>query len=314
MSDDYKIISTRSHPKFANKICSHLDKELTPSKVHEFSNDNMMFQIQESVRKKDVFIISTQAESVHKNIWETILAVDATKRASADRVTVVTPYFPYARSDKEDQPRISVGARCMNTILESCGADRVLTTDLHADHIQAFFKPEVQCDQLKAAKFLCNHLKEEHDLDDYILVAPDAGAVKMLRKYQNDLGLNIAMIDKRRRGNTDNTEALAIVGEVEGKKCLIIDDEVSSGSTLIEAADLLKNKGAEKIIAACIHPVLGANAVENIQQSKLNKLIVTDTIPTEGKEFAKLEQISISQLFANSIKRIHKGKSISKLF
>lgn len=312
--EEIKLISTSSHYKFAQKIADHLNKDITPTKMFEFSNDNMMFKIQESVRGSDVFIISTQAQPVHRNLWETILAIDAAKRASSERVTAVLPYFPYARSDQEDQPRISIGARCLNSCLESCGADRVLTTDLHSDQIQAFFSPEHQCDQLKATRLLCNYLSENLVLEDYVLVAPDPGAVNMIQDYQNKLGLPLAIIDKRRTDNQDDPKATHVVGEIEDKDCLIIDDEVSSGGTLMEAAKLLKNKGANKVVAACVHPVLGADAPEKIPASEIDKLITTDTIPTEGKEFEKLEVRTVTDLFAKAVERINKGESISNLF
>ncbi|MFB6182099.1 MAG: ribose-phosphate diphosphokinase [Candidatus Magasanikbacteria bacterium] len=311
---DIKLISTSSHPSFAQKVAEQLNEEMVPTELFEFSNDNMMFKILESVRGSDVFIISTQAPPVHKNLWEAILAIDAAKRASAKRVTAVLPYFPYARSDQEDQPRISIGARCLNSCLESCGADRVLTTDLHSDQIQAFFSPEHQCDQLKATRLLCNYLSNNLVLEDYVLVAPDPGAVNMIQGYQNKLGLPLAIIDKRRDDNQDKPQAANVVGEVEGKNCLIIDDEVSSGGTLMEAAELLKEKGANKVVATCVHPVLGADAPEKIPESEIDKLITTDTIPTKNKEFDKLEVKTVTNLFANAIKRINKGESISSLF
>jgi len=309
-----KLISTSSHKKFAGQIADHLDLDLVPTQLYEFSNNNMMFKIKESIRQEDVFIISTQSKPVHKNLWETVLAIDAAKRASAGRVTAVLPYFPYARSDQKDQPRISIGGRCFNSILETCGTDRVLTTDLHSDQIQAFFQPDTQCDQLRSADILCNYMKEKFELENYILVAPDPGAVKMVQRYQDKLKLDLAIIDKRRQNNKDEPIATNVVGEVKNKNCLIIDDEVSSGGTLMEAAKLLKENGANKIISACVHPVLGGGATNKLSESEIDQLITTDTIPTKNKEFDSLEVVTVSNMFAQAIERIHEGRSVSCIF
>ncbi len=313
-SGKIKLISTSSHEKFAQQLADHLRLDLVPTKLYEFSNSNMMFKIKESIRESDVFIVSTQSRPVHKNLWETILAIDAAKRASAGRVTAVLPYFPYARSDQKDQPRISIGGRCFNSALETCGADRVLTTDLHSDQIQAFFQPDTQCDQLRSADILCNYIKQNFNLNNYILVAPDPGAVKMVQRYQDKLKLDLAIIDKRRQNNKDEPIATNVVGKVKNKNCLIIDDEVSSGGTLMEAAELLKENGAQKIVSTCVHPVLGGDATDQLPESKIDQLITTDTIPTNNKKFGSLSIVSVSEMFAQAIERIHEGRSVSSIF
>ncbi|MFT7622757.1 MAG: ribose-phosphate pyrophosphokinase [Myxococcota bacterium] len=311
MQGRLKIFAGRSHPQLAEDICYGLDVPLGKTRVVQFSNQNLMVQIMENVRECDVFVIQTSAPPVNEGIMELLIMIDAMKHASARRITAVLPYFPYARSDKKDKPRISITARLMADLLTTAGADRVLTMDLHSPQIQGFFR--IPVDQLKAVRLICDHWGKK-DLTDYVLVAGDAGEAKELGAYANLLNLPMAIVDKRRYGDDDSPRAVNVIGDVEGKKCLIVDDEVASGGTLIEAANFLKKRGAVSVEATCVHPVLSGNAVERITNSGIDELVVTDSIPTAGKDFDKLMVLPTSHLFAKAIRRIHEGDSVSDLF
>ena len=311
MEGRLKIFSGRSHRQLAEDICYYLDTPLGKSRLVKFSNENLMVQIDENVRECDVFVIQTSATPVNEGIMELLITVDALKHASAARVTAVLPYFPYARSDKKDKPRISITARLMADLLMTAGADRVLTMDLHSPQIQGFFR--IPVDQLKAVKLICNHY-QRRDLSDYVLVAGDAGEAKELGSYANKLNLPMAIVDKRRYGDDEKPKAVNVIGDVEDRHCLIVDDEVASGGTLIEAAEFLKKRGARSVEATCVHPVLSGNAVERIGNSAIGELVVTDSIPVAQKRFDKLTVLTIAPLFAKAIRRIHVGDSVSDLF
>ncbi len=311
MEGRLKIFAGRSHPALAEDICYFLDVALGRTKVVEFSNDNLMVRIEENVRECDVFVIQTSCPPVNTGVMELLIMIDALKHASAARITAVMPYFPYARSDKKDQPRISITARLMADLLMTAGADRVLTMDLHSPQIQGFFR--IPVDQLKAVRLICEHWKKR-DLDNYVLVAGDAGEAKELGAYANRLNLPMAIVDKRRYGNDDKPKAVNVIGDVEGKRCLIVDDEVASGGTLIEAANFLKKRGALTVEATCVHPVLSGSAVDRITKSAIDELVVTDSISTAQKPFPKLSVLPVGQLFAKAIRRIHDGDSVGELF
>jgi ribose-phosphate pyrophosphokinase len=311
MEGRLKIFSGRSHTALAEEICYFLDVPLGRSRLVKFSNENLMVQIEENVRECDVFLIQTSAPPVNEGIMELLITIDALKNASAARVTAVLPYFPYARSDKKDKPRISITARLIADLLQTAGADRVLTMDLHSPQIQGFF--HIPVDQLKAVRLICGHYKKRN-LSDYVLVAGDAGEAKELGAYANRLNLPMAIVDKRRYGDDEKPKAVNVIGDVEGKHCLIVDDEVASGGTLIEAANFLVKRGSLSVEATCVHPVLSGNAVTKISASPINKLVVTDSIPTRDKTFDKLEVLPIAPLFAKAIRRIHDGDSVSDLF
>lgn len=309
------ILAGRSHPLFAEKIAKELDLKLTPIDYIRFNNDNLLSQIKDNVRGSDAFFIQTTLLPVQEFIFETLMVVNALKHASASRITSVLPYFPYSRSDKKDQPRISITARLVADILETAGSNRILTMDLHSPQIQGFFS--TPCDQLISTKTICDYLIKNKDLSNYVLVAPDVGRSKALIKYTEILNLPLAIIDKRRIGNTDEIVPTHIIGDVKGKNILIIDDEIASGSTLVKSAKFLVKKGAKKIIAAIIHPIFSGNVVEKLNNSPIDELIITDTIPLNNKEkncSKKISILSVSSLFANAIKRIHKSESVSSLF
>ncbi|MGK0288886.1 MAG: ribose-phosphate pyrophosphokinase [bacterium] len=308
-----KVLSGSSHPEFAKEICKHMSIDLTPTETINFSNENMLVKVLDNVRESDVFVIQTSCPPVSDGIMETFLLLDALKHSSAARVTAVLPYFPYVRSDKKDQPRISIAARLMADLLTTAGADRVLTMELHSPQIQGFF--HIPVDQLLATEIICDYFRKK-DLTDYVIVAADVGEAKHLGRYANRLNLPMAIIDKRRLGNTDSVVPTNLIGDVKGKNALIIDDEVASAGTLCSAAEFLKEKGALAVSAAITHPVLSGNAIERIKNSEIDELVVTNTIPLEEKikDCSKIIPLSVAGLFAKAIHRIHDGDSLSTLF
>lgn len=311
MQQRIKIFAGTSHPQLAQAICDAIDLPLSKSEVVKFANENLMVRILENVRGCDVFYVQSSAPPVNEALVETLIAIDALKGASAARVTAVLPYLPYSRSDKKDQPRISITARLVADLLQTAGADRVLTMDLHAAQIQGFF--HVPVDQLTGAPVLCDYLKNL-DLSTCVLVAGDVGEAKDIGKFANALNLPVAIVDKRRYGNDDRAVATNLIGEVAGKHAIIVDDEIATGGTVIEATNFLMSRGALSVMVAATHAVLSGPAVERINGSVLDRVIVTDTIPLRDKKSSKIEVLSVAPLFAKAIRRIHDGDSISDLF
>lgn len=311
MNGSLKIFSGRSHPELAQKISKILDTPLGKSHVVRFSNENLLVQIDENVRGHDVFVVQTSAPPVNEGIVELLITIDALRHASAARITAVIPYFPYVRSDKKDKPRISITARLMADLLQTAGADRVLTMDLHAPQIQGFFR--IPVDHLQAIPIISDYLLRQ-DLSDHVLIAGDASEAKDVGRYANRLRLPMAIIDKRRYDDSEVAKAAHLIGDVQGKHAIIVDDEVATGGTLMEAAAFLKDKGAVRVTAAFTHAVLSGNAVERLESSVIERLVFTDTVPLQGKESDKFEVISVAEIFAKAIRRIHKGDSLSELF
>jgi ribose-phosphate pyrophosphokinase len=305
MQGDIKVISGSAHPELARDICKHLGIELSATDVRRFSNENMMVQIQENVREQDVFVIQPSCAPVSDGLVELLITIDALKHASASRITAVVPYFPYARSDKKDRPRISITARLMADLLETAGANRVLTMNLHSPQVQGFFR--IPVDQLSGEPILCDYLARHRDLDNAVLVAGDVGEAKDLGRY--------AIVDKRRDDDDEAPRATSLIGDVEGKTALIVDDEVASGGTLIEAARFVLEFGATAVEAAVVHPVLSGRATRRILESPVRSLVVTDTVPVPPeKRTDKLTVLSVAPLFAAAIRAIHCGDSVSALF
>ncbi len=307
-----KILSGSSHNKFALEVCKYLGIELCKTKTFRFSNDNMLVRIEENVRESDAFVIQTSAKPVSDNLMEMLMMIDALKYASAARITAVTPYYPYVRSDKKDQPRISISARLIGDLIKVSGAHRLLTMELHAPQIQGFF--DYPCDQLFATDVICNYFKQ-HSLENHVIVAPDVGESKHIGRYASILNLPIAIIDKRRDGNTENSVPTALIGDVRGKHCLIFDDEVASATTLCNAANFLTENGATGISAGIVHGVLSGQAMDRIEKSTLNRLVITNTIPLNQEYISpKIVQLSVASLFSQAISHIHSGQSVSLLF
>ncbi len=310
---DIKIIGGSSHPELTREICEHLAIEVCRTRVVRFSNENILVQIDENIRGADVFVVQTSCPPVSDGIVELLITIDALKHASAERITAVIPYFPYARSDKKDRPRISITARLMADLLETAGADRVLTMDLHSPQVQGFFR--IPVDHLLAEPIVCDYLRANRRLDDYVLVAGDVGESKDVGSYANRLNLPVAIVDKRRGGDDEKARATNIIGDVSGRHALIVDDEVATGGTLLEAARFVLEHGAADVEAAVIHPVLSGSAVERIAASSLRSLVVTNSVPLGAqKRFEGLEVLSVAGLLGDAIRAIHDGSSVSRLF
>lgn len=306
-----KIFAGRSHPALAEQICRFLDVPVGAKEVIQFSNENLMVKINENVRGADVFVVQTSCPPIHAGIMELLITIDALKHASAGRITAVLPYFPYVRSDKKDKPRISITARLIADLLQTSGADRVVTMDLHAAQIAGFFR--IPVDHLQATPLIADHLRRR-DLADSVLVAGDAGEAKEVGRYANRLHLPMAIIDKRRYDDSEKPKPAHLIGDVKGMHAIIVDDEVSTGRTLIEAAAYLKEQGAKSVTAAFTHPVLAGEAIQRLEGSCIEELVCTDTIPLGDKRSDKLQVLGTAELFAKAIRRIHDGDSISELF
>ncbi len=313
MEGRIRVVAGSSHPELAQAICVHLGLPVAPSRVVRFANDNLMVQIEQNVREADVFVIQTSSPPVSDGLLELLITIDALRHASAARITAVMPYFPYARSDKKDRPRISIAARLMADLLETAGASRVLTLNLHAPQVQGFFR--IPVDHLNAAPILCDHLVGTRNLERTVLVAGDVGESKDLGHYANRLNLPIAIVDKRREGDDDRAVATNLIGDVEGREALLIDDEIATGGTLIEAARFVLERGARSVSAAAVHPVLCGGAPKRLEESPIGSIVVTDSIPIpESHAIPKLETVSVAPLIANAIRAIHDGESVSALF
>ena len=313
MFGNIKVFSGRSHPQRAEDICNHLGIEVGKSHTVRFSNENLMVQIDENVRECDVFVVQTSSTPLNEHIMELLIFINALKHASAARITAVIPCFPYARSDKKDRPRIAITARLLADLLEEAGANRVLTMDLHSPQIQGFFR--VPADQMMAANLVCRHLAKTLDLKNTVAVASDAGEAKDIGRYANRLNLPIAIIDKRRYGDDDRAHAENLVGDVKGKTALIVDDEISTGGTIVEATQFLLKKGAKEVVVAATHPVFSGPAPQRLREAPISRVVVTDTVPVpKEKRFDGLQVLSVAPLLAESIMRIHNGNSVSELF
>lgn len=307
-----KIIGGSSHRDFTKKICAHLGIEETKSQSFTFSNGNRFFTVDEPVRGDDVFVVQTQTMSIDADIMELLIIIRTLRDASADRITAVMPYLPYARSDKKDQPRVCITARLIVDLLQTAGANRALVMEMHSQQIQGFFS--IPCDQLLAAPDVIQYLKTNWNLENYVVVAGDAGAAKMIKRYADSLNMSVAIMDKRRIGNDEKVMIKGVIGDVKNKKTLIIDDETLSGRTLIEDAKfLLETAGAISVDSCFIHANLGEGAAERLNASPIQKFITTDTIPSAHFNLRNLEVIPVSHRFAEMIKRIHNNESVKSL-
>jgi ribose-phosphate pyrophosphokinase len=309
MQGNIKVFSGSAHPEFSRRLCAELGLPLGQTKLVRFSNQNMLVQIEDDVREDDVFFVQTSCPPVSDGILEMLITIDALKHASAGRITAVIPYFPYSRSDKKDRPRVSITARLMADLIETAGADRVLTMDLHAPQIEGFFR--IPVDQLIAAPLMCRHLARV-SLTDHVVVASDIGEAKDIERYASRLDLPVAIIDKRRYADDDKAVARQLVGDVAGKTALIIDDEIATGGTLIEAANFCISRGARAVRAAAVHGVFSGNALARLADSRIDSVLVTDSLPCSDPH-PKVEQLSVAALFARAIEGIHRGTSVFEL-
>ncbi|GAB4341785.1 MAG: ribose-phosphate pyrophosphokinase [Candidatus Abyssubacteria bacterium] len=312
MADKLKVFSGSAHRQLAHEICDLLEINLGEMSIHKFANDNIKVKIEENVRNADVFVIQPSTVPVNEGLMELLIIIDAIKHASANRITAVVPYYPYARSDKKDEPRISITARLVADLLETAGANRILTMDLHSPQIQGFCR--IPADQLIALPILCDYFGAKLQ-NNHVVVSADAGGVKMTAGYAARLHKPLAIIDKRRFADDDKAAVLNIVGDVKGKSAIIFDDEISTGGTLVEATEELLSFGATDVSAGIVHPVLVGDAIEKLKSSRLKELVVTNTLPVPPeKQLDKITVLSVAPLFAEAIKRIHEGESVSALF
>ena len=301
-----------SAEKFTEEVCDYLKIEKGSIKRMKFKNDNNFVQILESVRDKDIFLVQTTEPPVNERIMELLITIDAVKRASAKRITVVLPYYMYSRSDKKDQPRIPVTAKLFAQLIEAAGANRVLTCDLHNKAIQAYFN--INCDVLTGQSLLQKYF-DLKDIENKVVVATDAGSSKKAYKYAEHFGCPIALVDKRRDGNDDKAIATSVIGDIKGKNALVFDDEVDTAGSIMETVEVIKKFGGKDVYVGCTHGVLSGPAIERISKSNLKELVMTNTIPLpKDKQIDKITVVSISELFGEAIKRIHEETSIGELF
>lgn len=306
------VFSGRAHPDLTHRICDFLQIPLAQVRLYNFSDGESGCQIEENVRGGDVFVVQPTCPPVNNNLMELLMMLDACRRSSANRITAVVPYFGYARQDRKDRPRVPITAKLVCDLLVSAGAMRILTIDLHAAQIQGFFN--IPVDHLFAAPVFIEELRRL-DLGEIVMVSPDAGGVERARAFAKRLEAGLAIVDKRRTG-PNQAEVMNIIGEVEGRTCVIIDDIIDTAGTLVKTVEGLHRRGAARILAAGIHPVLSGPAVDRLEASVVEKVLVTDTIPLgeQAASCAKICQLSVAELLGEAILRIHEARSVSSLF
>ena len=295
----------------ADEICDYLDLAPTRRTIIREPNDNIKVKIEENVREDDVFVVQTSSPPVNDHFIELLMLVDALKYASARRITAVLPYYPYVRSDKKDEPRISISARLAADLLQAAGADRILTITLHSPQIAAFSR--IPVDQLWATGLICDYMRLQ-GLTNAVVVSPDVGSADEAGTYARRLDLPLAIMDKRRHADDEKAEIQNIIGEIDGRDALLFDDEVLTGGSMMEAMRILKEKGARRILAGCTHGIFSGKALQRIEDSPVEVFATTNTIPLpEGKPRDKIEVLSVARLLGDSIKAIHHGESVSRI-
>ncbi len=309
---DMTILTGRANPQLAEAAARHLNVALGNLEVFEFSNENLFVKIDESVRENDVYIFQSFSRPVNTSILELLIIIDAAKRASAGRITAVIPYYAYGRTDKKDQPRVPITSRLIADLITVAGANRVLTIDLHAGQIQGFFN--IPVDELTAMYLLADHFRGKSP-GERVVVSPDIGGAKRARNFAELLNAPLAVVEKRRAGNLDRAEVMNLIGEVEGKTAILVDEEINTGSSIVQAAELLQERGAREIYACCTHAVLSGPAVDRLRASPIRELVVTDTVPIPPeKRLDTMTILSIAPLLAETISRIHTGRSVGAMF
>ena len=307
-----RVFSGRAHPALAKGICEYLGIPLGQASVFKFSNDNTFVQYLENIRGRDVFLVQPFAYPVNDTIMELLIMIDAAKRASAGRITTVIPYYAYGRTDKKDQPRVPITARLIADLLTVAGAHRVLTIDLHAEQIQGFFN--IPVDELTARPLLTSYIKQK-GLQDPVVVAVDIGISKAARNMAQRLGVPLAIIEKRRLGNLERTETLNVIGEVEGKVAVALDDEIDTAGSVVAAAEALLRAGAREVYVCATHGVFSGKAIERINSSPIKEVVVTDTLPLPPEKHSpKITVLSVASLLGEAIRRIHEGLSVGAMF
>jgi len=310
--DEIKVFAGNAHPALAQAVTEYLGIPVGRSEVFEFSNENIFVRILENVRERDTFVIQPISSPVNKSLVELLIMIDALKRASAERITAVVPYYGYGRTDKKDQPRVPITARLVADLITVAGANRLLTVDLHAPQIQGFFN--IPVDELTALYLLSDYFKERA-FDDLVVVATDIGISKRARDLAAKLNAPLAIMEKRRIGNVGQTETLNVIGEVEGKVALTVDDEIDSAGSLVGVVSTLGERGAKEVYSCCTHPVFSGQAIQRIASCPVKEVVVTDTIPVTGnKKLDKITVLPIAPLLGEAIHRIHTGLSIGAMF
>ena len=313
MSGDMMVFTGNANPKLAESVAKHLGIHLGRATVSRFSDGEVMVEILEHVRGKDVFILQSTCAPTNDNLMEIMVMVDALRRASAARITAAIPYFGYARQDRRPRSaRVAITAKVVANMLSGVGVDRVLTMDLHSDQIQGFF--DIPVDNIYASPILLSDVWRQN-YENLIVVSPDVGGVVRARALAKQLDADLAIIDKR-RPKPNVAKVMNIIGDVTGRTCLIMDDMVDTANTLCEAANALKEKGASRVLAYCTHPVLSGPAIERIEKSALDELVVTDTIPLQegARNCKRIRQLSVAELMAETLRRINAEESVSSLF
>ncbi|MFV0600432.1 MAG: ribose-phosphate pyrophosphokinase [Brachymonas sp.] len=313
-SSDFLVFTGNANPQLAQEIAQCLGSSLGEIQVDRFSDGEVTVEIRQNVRARDVFIVQPTCAPTNDSLMELLIMVDAFKRASAERITAVIPYFGYARQDRRPRStRVPISAKVVANLLQTVGVHRVLTMDLHADQIQGFF--DIPVDNIYASPILLGELKQQ-DYENLIVVSPDIGGVVRARALAKELGCELAIIDKR-RPKPNVSEVLHIIGDIEGRNCVIMDDIIDTAGTLLKAAEVLKQRGARKVFAYCTHPVFSGPAIERIaSSSELDEVVVTNTIPLSpaARECKKIRQLTVAPLFAETISRIATGDSVMSLF
>ncbi len=312
MFGELKIFSGRAHPELASQICDYLNLALGRVEAYNFADGEIFCQIEENVRGSDVFVIQPVCHPVNENLMELLIMLDAFKRSSAARVSAVIPYYAYARQDKKDKPRVPITAKLVADLISRAGADRILTMDLHAAQIQGFF--DVPVDHLFAAPVLLEAIRGL-EMPGLMIVSPDAGGVERARAIAKRLQAGLAIVDKRRVA-ANEAEVMHIIGDVDGRSVIILDDIIDTAGTLCKTAEALKAKGADRILAAGIHAILSGPSIDRIQKSPVEKILVTNTTPLDEKleKCDKLIPLSVAALLGEAVRRIHDNSSVSSLF
>lgn len=312
MTDHLAVFTGRAHPQLAHDICRHLGVDLGAAEVFEFSNENIFVKIRENVRGRDVFVVQPFSSPVNTRIMELLIMLDALKRASAERVTAIVPYYAYGRTDKKDQPRAPITARLLADCLTIAGASRFLTLDLHAGQIQGFFN--IPVDELTAQRLLARYWTMK-GLENFTVVATDAGFAKKARNFAEQLGAPLAIVEKRRVGNQGQADAMGLIGQIAGRNALIVDDEIDTAGSLMQAARVVREQGALDIFACASHGIFSGEAIERLRASEITELVVTDSVPLPPeKRLPMITTLSIAELVAGAITRIHEDRSVSELF
>jgi ribose-phosphate pyrophosphokinase len=309
---ELSIFSGNAHPALAQAICDYLGRPLGRAKVFEFTNENIFVEIADNVRQRDVFIVQPLVSPVNTRVMELLIMIDAFSRASAGRITAVIPYYAYGRSDKKDQPRVPITARLLANLLETAGADRILTMDLHAGQIQGFFN--VPVDELTAAYTIAEYFKQKA-LENVVVVATDLGSAKRARNLAERLSAPLALVEKRRVSNDDSAELMNVIGEVEGRRAVVVDDEIDTAGTLMQTVQALCDRGVIEVYAAATHGILSGPAVQRLCQSPLREIVLSDTVPLpEHKQIDRMTTLTVAPMLGQAISRIHTGQSVGALF